>query len=60
MSANQPLKIVNTDRLSGNRLLVSYSDDTTSIYTAEQLVNLASQTTSNQYIDHELPQGTKA
>jgi hypothetical protein len=35
-----PLRIVGTDRRDGNRLLVEFSDHSTSTYTIEQLIAL--------------------
>jgi hypothetical protein len=40
MLADKPLKIINTDRLDGDKLIVSYSDDTTAVYGIDQLSDL--------------------
>ncbi len=40
MSGKEPLKIVNIDRMDGDALIVTYSNDTTAIYTTEQIVAL--------------------
>ena len=40
MSANEPLKIVNTDRLGGDQLIVTFSDKRTMLYTVDQLTNI--------------------
>jgi hypothetical protein len=44
MSSSRPLKIVNVDRLNEDRLIVSFSEDQTSVYTAEQLSTVAPET----------------
>jgi hypothetical protein len=43
MSGKEPLKIVNIDRIDGDALIVTYSNDTTAIYTTEQIVALTPQ-----------------
>jgi hypothetical protein len=43
MSGKEPLKIVNIDRMDGYALIVTYSNDTTAIYTTEQIVALTPQ-----------------
>jgi hypothetical protein len=45
MSDSEPKKIVNTDRLDGGKLVVSYTDKTTSVYTTDQLASLTPETT---------------
>jgi hypothetical protein len=40
MPPKEPLTIVNTDRIGGDQLIVVYSNNTTAIYTAEQLIEL--------------------
>jgi hypothetical protein len=44
-NGEQKKQIVSTDRIDGDKLVVSYSDETTSVYTAEQLSTLIPQTT---------------
>jgi hypothetical protein len=44
-NGEQKKQIVSTDRIDGDKLVVSYSDETTSVYTAEQLSTLTPQTT---------------
>jgi hypothetical protein len=40
MSPKDPLEIIGTDRLDGERLIVEYSDKSSVIYTVEQLAGL--------------------
>jgi hypothetical protein len=58
MSTGRPLKIVNADRLDGDKLIVSYSDDTTAIYSVEQLAQLSPQKTLTENSGlQEVPMG---
>ena len=40
MSPQPPLKILHVDHISADLLLVSYSDETTAVYTIKQLLAL--------------------
>jgi hypothetical protein len=40
MPHKEPLTIVNTDRIDGDQLVVTYSDNTTAVYSTEQIAEL--------------------
>lgn len=44
MLPSRPLKILNVDRLGEDRLIVSFSEGHTAVYTAEQLATVAPET----------------
>jgi hypothetical protein len=44
MSSSGPLKIMNVDRLNEDRLIVSFSENQTCVYSAEQLSTVAPET----------------
>jgi hypothetical protein len=52
MHDKKPLKILNSDRIDGDALIVDFADDTSAIFTSEQLIALAPQRLKTEF---ELP-----